>query len=441
MLRFEKIKQFKHLTAVSRIIYSERHGMILSISSGEGGMKVHSFATGKLLFKHRFGSNVIIGTTGVLLRIGRWVIIRYSQAQGIRTIYVWLAFDFETLSVKELLTENQPRGVGVIGRAGNRLVFSCYTGPMLRDLDLRTGKASYPGQDMMVFDLNDGSFTQVPGMAGLYPPIYPLGTTRCFSFKGVPLSSGCYSKVSCAVDEDGLPTTRETGELDGAGINRICLCGSKCYLTHCPAEMGALGLNELVAYDHDMHEIRRFRPPPLPTGNVKYSYDFPDVVELRQPTAPGILLSLTLLPDGPYGSRARMIRYLFFDQEFRTLLWQHEAERSLEFGVGSPFLVDGYIVRPLATGAELIDTCTGECSEVYIGKRVPVFYPANGYCLEYGSPGVVSSLYEDPPVHLFWKEFEGAPMCCGVVVDSSTAGSAPPPALVPASPAPAGKAA
>jgi hypothetical protein len=47
MLRLEKIKEFKNLNAISRIIYSERHGMILSIPGGESGMKVHSFATGK----------------------------------------------------------------------------------------------------------------------------------------------------------------------------------------------------------------------------------------------------------------------------------------------------------------------------------------------------------------------------------------------------------
>ncbi len=92
MLRFEKIKEFKNLNAISRIIYSERHGMILSIPGGESGMKVHSFATGKLLFQHRFGPNTIMGTTGEFFKIGRWVIIRCSQSRGIRTVYIWVAF-------------------------------------------------------------------------------------------------------------------------------------------------------------------------------------------------------------------------------------------------------------------------------------------------------------------------------------------------------------
>jgi len=435
MLRFEKIKEFKNLNAISRIIYSERHGMILSIPGGESGMKVHSFTTGKLLFQHRFGPNTIIGTTGVLFQIGRWVIIRYMQNRGMRTVYVWLAFDFETLSVKELLTENNPRGVGVIGRTGNRVVFSCYTGPMLRDLDLRTGKASYPGNDIMVFDLNDGSFMPMLEMSGLYPPIHPLGATRCFRSKGTVSSSGCYLRTSCAVDESGLPTTRETGELDHVEADFVRLCGSKSYLFLLPPKEKN-GIRELLACDHDMRETSRFSLPPLPTGEIKYSYDHPDAVELRQPAAPGILLALTLFPDGPYGTVARRIRYLFFDQEFRTLLWLHEAERSLKFGVGSPYLIDGYIVRPLATGAELINTATGEPAEVHIGKRVPLFYPANGYCLSYGSPGVAFSLHEDPPSHVFWREFEGAPLCCGVVADSESASSVPPPPVPMALPSP-----
>lgn len=439
MLRFEKIKEFKNLNAISRIIYSERHGMILSIPGGESGMKVHSFATGKLLFQHRFGPNTIIGTTGKLFKIGRWVFIRYMQNRTIesvfRPVYVWVAFDFDTLTAKDLLTENQPSGQGVLGRAGNKLVFSCHTGSYLGDPYARGSKIPFPGDDIMVFDLDDGSFTPMPGMTGLRPSVSALGTTRCFSSKEEPSSSGWYPKTACALDGSGLPTKVETGDLDHLEADSVRLCGSRCYL-FLLADGHDSGMSVLLACDPEMREIRRFRLPPLPEGAIKYSYDLPELVELRQPVAPGVLLSVRLTSPGDFFTAPRMIRYLFFDPECRSLLWQHEAVQDNEFGISPPYLMDGYIVRPRAKGAELINTVTGEASEIRTGERVPLFYPANGWW--FGTcPGVASSLYEDPPSHVFWREFEGAPLCCGVVVDSATASSAlPPPSVPPALPAP-----
>ncbi|MCF7731689.1 MAG: hypothetical protein K9N23_08370 [Akkermansiaceae bacterium] len=213
--------------------------------------------------------------------------------------------------------------------------------------DVRAGKVPYPGDDIMVFDLDDGSFTPCPGLSQIHSSFGNLGATRCFRSKGTVSSSGCYLRTSCAVDENGLPTTRETGELDHVEVDFVRLCGSKCYLFELATGKSSV-MRELPGCDHDMAEIRRFPLPPLPTGDIKYWYDMATVLELRQ--------------------------------------------------------------------------------------------PANGHCLEYGSPGVASSLHEDPPVHPFWKEHEGAPMCCGVVVDSATAGSAPPPdPVVPATPPPARK--
>ena len=434
MLRLEKIKEFKNLNAISRIIYSERHGMILSIPGSESGMKVHSFATGKLVFQHRFGPNTIIGTTGKLFKIGRWVFIRYRQNRTIesvfRPVYVWVAFDFDTLTAKDLLTENEPSGQGVLGRAGNKLVFSCHTGPYLGDPYANRGKIPFPGDDIMVFDLDDGSFTPMPGMTGLRPSVSALGTTRCFSSKEEPSSSGWYPKTACALDGSGLPTKVETGDLDHLEGASVRLCGSRCYL-FLLADGHDSGMSELLACDPEMREIRRFPLPPLPEGEIKYSYYYPELVELRQPVAPGVLLFVRLTSPGGFFTAPRMIRCLFFDPECRSLLWQHEAVQDNEFGISPPYLMDGYIVRPRAKGAELINTVTGEASEIRTGERVPLFYPANGYWFE-TSPGVASSLHEDPPSHVFWREFDGAPLCCGVVTDSASAASAPLPAAVPA---------
>ncbi|MBN8457799.1 MAG: hypothetical protein J0M04_08170 [Verrucomicrobia bacterium] len=227
----------------------------------------------------------------------------------------------------------------------------------------------------------------------------------------------------------------ETGELDHVEADFLRLCGSKCYL-FLLADGHEFGMREFLACDPDMREIRRFRLPPLPTEGIKFWYDMPAVLELRQPTKPGVLLSVDLHPAERRSGVSRMIRYLFFDQECRTLLWQHEAVQDSEFGISPPYLMDGYIVRPLAKGAELINTVTGEASEIRTGERVPIFYPANGWWFG-TSPGEASSLYEDPPSHVFWREFDGAPLCCGVVVDSATASSAlPPPSVPPALPAP-----
>ncbi len=434
MLRFEKIKEFKNLRSTSRLIYSEPHGMILSIPGTESGMKVHSFATGKLLFQHRFGPNTVIGVIGKSFKIGRWVFIRYSQHRhtewGHQSVDVWVAFDFDTLTARELITENKPSGVGLLGRAGSRLVFSCHTGPFVDYDDIYKGKVPWPGEDVMVFDLDDGSFTPLPGMSRLYPYVGSLGATRCFSFKQTRSLSGLHPWVSCAVDGNGLPTMRETGELDHVEADFVRLCGSRRYLFELAAGNDSekeSGMRTLLACDHDMRETGRFPLPPPPDGEITYRYNMPAVFELRQPAAPGILLFAVLHPNAPHSDAPRIFRYLFFDAECRNLLWRHDAVADSGFGIYPSHLMDGFIVRPRAAGAELINTVTGEAADIRTGERVPRFHPANGWW--FGThPGVEFSLYDDPPSHVFWQEFQGAPLCCGVVADSAAAPSAAPPA-------------
>lgn len=410
MLRLEKIKEYKNLKSFYRIIYSEAHGMILTVNYSGTGMKVHSFASGKLLLQHRFPDE---GKFSRMLRVGRWVFIwLYSTLDSKLGLGkgALLVCDLETLSVRELILCEFARGT--LGRIGNRLFFPVLLHPVLESREGGDRTEAVSPRLFCSFDLTDGTFTPCPELANIAQSIGWFGPTRCFGYTEQRLI--CY-----AVDEHGLPTLQSTGEVNERwGLQ---LCASKCYLFESRDEHGGA---EIVSCDHEMRLISRKPVSQVPDG---WNYQGNMVVaEVRDAANPGILVMVPFSRKNE-GWGNNYFHVSFYDPEFRNLVWQHG-------GPGYPYayLLDGYLVRRVAKEVELIDIRTGAHNRISFGGWDPEFHSATGYTLEQTDMADKNSVgYDDPPRHIFWRETCYSPLSLGVVVDSETAGPAPLPVVAP----------